>query len=374
MSEHKERIKTALAECAEQGIPDTLDLWPKVREKTADKIRRSRRFVPRTRVGWVFAIFAALLFGTGAYAASSMVNELFRGALPGGEGRVIGEEIGREQTDGGARVTLEYAYADEKYVVVGYSVRDLKEDRKLDGHPSELEPVHFDDTSGNEAELPPRVDLTDGSDRDFDMVDGTTVHAGNPEDRPTPKPNVAVFAPSEDLEPGEEHSFRLKVVLAERGMSLPGENEAPSGFVEFPYDPNPDAGPFFFDLEVPVRPVPVVEVNESVEANGITLTLERVLNSPGRPQAVICFEPPDEDHEWLPWVKHTGFASDEPITPRRLGNGCWSVTLGDRAEGRTSVTVTDLMGAPLTDEASKEDEDGTEIVGPWKFDFTVPEP
>jgi hypothetical protein len=47
--------------------------------------------------------------------------------------------------------------------------------------------------------------------------------------------------------------------------------------------PEPVGEPFVFEFEIPVLPAPVVEVNQKDTANGITLTLERVMDSPGRP-------------------------------------------------------------------------------------------
>lgn len=105
----------------------------------------------------------------------------------------------------------------------------------------------------------------------------------------------------------------------------------------------------------------------------MSLTLKQVVNSPGRPQAIICIEPPNDEYDWMPSLKHTGFASDEPITPRRAGGNCWSATLGDPIEGRASITVTKIWGPPLTEEAVKEDEDGKEIRGPWVFEFDAPD-
>lgn len=76
----------------------------------------------------------------GAYAGFPMVYEVFREALPGGAGRDFGVEIGQEQTAGGAKVTLEYAYADAGYVVVGYTVQDTEQDRTFGRFPSQLTP------------------------------------------------------------------------------------------------------------------------------------------------------------------------------------------------------------------------------------------
>jgi hypothetical protein len=62
----------------------------------------------------------------------------------------------------------------------------------------------------------------------------------------------------------------------------------------------PVAGPFIFVFEIPVRPAPTIEVNQEVEAEGVTLTLKRVVDSPVVPQAIVCFELPDDEHRWMP--------------------------------------------------------------------------
>lgn len=378
MSERRERIGEALRVCAESGVSETAVPWSEIRERALAGKRPERRstrrfrFVPRTRSGLAFAVLLVMLLGTVGFTVGfPLVYDVFREALPGGTGRDFGTKIGEEQTDGGAKVTLEYAYADSEFVVVGYSVQDLKENRNLDGHPSELSPVHADDRdrtpAEEEADLPPRVNLTDGSGQDYDLAEGSvTYHADDPDDVRQPKPNVAIFAPSEGLEPGDRHRFRLDVALEESGIFGPGDTSVP-------YDETPDVGPFSFDFEIPVGSVPVVEVSQKETANGITLTLERVLNSPGRPQGIVCFDPPNEDYLWRPSTAPTGFQVDEPLPIHELKSGCWSLTLEDPVKGPSSVKVTELLGYPQTKEAMKEDEDGKEIRGPWTFEFEAPE-
>lgn len=86
----KRHLGEILRERAGEATSGARDPWPTVRkrvagrfgervfsgpspEATAEPRRRwPRRIVPRTRVGWVVAALAALLFGTAAYAASSM--------------------------------------------------------------------------------------------------------------------------------------------------------------------------------------------------------------------------------------------------------------------------------------------------------------
>ncbi len=378
MTEQTRRLTRALEGCAERGISPTPQPWSEIEARlearTTPPARRG--FLPRTRTGMVLAAALVALFGMGAYAGFPMIQDVFTEALPGSStGRDLGTEIGQEQTDGGAKVTLEYAYADAGFVVVGYTVQDMEQDRTLGRFPSQLTPLQIDDTDltpqQEAAELPPRVVLTDGTGRDFDLVQGSvTYSADDPDDLRLPKPNVAIFKPSEGLEPSGGHRFGLKVALREQPI-VPSDFE---GMIEAPPDGLDRLGPYDFDFEVPVRPVPVVEVGQEETAGGVTLTLKRVLNSPGKPQAVVCFEPPDDDHEWRPSTAPTGFQTEEPLPVDRVEGGCWSLTLEGTVEGRSSVTVTELFGYPRTEKAMREDEDGRRIQGPWTFEFEAPAP
>jgi hypothetical protein len=408
VSEQRRRLERALRGCAERGAPaDTVDLWPGVRERvggarmvgtTTDDERgapsppsgaRPRRSLRPVHAPMALALAAlsVLILGLIVFAASGPVGDLiengppgpgapgpgettdggqpdgpaggegtadrlFAHYLPGGEGTPPGEEIGQTKTADGAKVTLERAYADEDVVVVGIEARDLDGPQKLDGPgrmgPVFLQPSLIIEEGENESDLPPRVDITDASGEAFTLVDGTTQYPGA----------AAVFEAPEGLQAGKEHRFRLEVPLSEGPMG--GEK--------------PDAGPFVFDFEIPVRPLPVVEVGQEATKGGVTITLERVVNSPSRPQAVVCFDPPNDDYLWRPSTAPTGFQREEPLPVRGLGGGCWSLTLDEPVEGRSSVTVTEIWGPPRTEQAAQEDEDGKEIRGPWTFEFEAPAP
>jgi hypothetical protein len=146
-------------------------------------------------------------------------------------------------------------------------------------------PSLWDDTGGNEAELPPYVKIMDASGQDFDAVGGGTLLG------PQRTGAEAVFDVPEGIEPGRAHRFRLEVPL----------EEEPRVGVKVSEKPKP--GPFVFDFEVPVQPAPTIEVDRTVEAEGIEITLERVVDSPVVPQAVLCFEPPDDEHLWEPLLE-----------------------------------------------------------------------
>ena len=180
-----------------------------------------------------------------------------------------------------------------------------------------------------------------------------------------PKEHLAVFAPSERLKAEGEQRFRFKIAVEETGIFLPGKNSAPA-------NPDSKVGPFAFDLEVPVRPAPVVQVDEEDTAEGISVTLDRVVNSPELPQAWICFEPLDDDYrDWTPWLAaQDSGPENEAMSPFQVGDGCWSLTLAGPVEGRSSITVAALDGFPRDPSDMRE---GPKTVrGPWTFEFEAP--
>ena len=379
MTERRELVEKALRRFAEDGVPENVDLWPEIRERTAADGRRGSlrtKFLPRTRMGLAFSVLAALLVMTGAgYAAAGLVYARFQEELPGANARDVGEEIGQEQTIDGARVTLEWAYADEEFVVISYSVKDLEDDRRNAGRRAQLEPVFVGKDDAEAGRGPDcRATLTNEGGEELGMIDGTFESAGpgdGPEVLRMPKSNSAVFEVPDGLETGRNHRFHLEIPLEETPTTFPSMASMEEGEDALRFEPKPPIGPFVFDFELPVRPAPTVELDQKAAASGVEVTLDRVVNSPARPQAVICFSPPDAEHEWYPMVEAVP-ANREPIETLPLGNGCWSAPLYERTEGRSSVTVTELVAMPGEDAAEPEMMQPETLPGPWRFDFELP--
>lgn len=398
MTEQRERLEKTLRGCAEIGVPDTIDLWPEIRESVdtravaeRGRFRRWRRFVPNTRVGWAFAALLVLLFGMGAYAATGLLYEMFRDELPGAQEPVVGEQLdmAHKQAASGAEVTVQWAYADTSYVVVGFNLKDLEEGRRVEGHHVDLEPIIVIDEGGYERkidkEFPERASLTDEAGNEFGVIDGGGLMSESPENMMKgPAANTVVFAAQDKIEPVNGHRFHLEIPLQAYPIVSPEEKEV---------TPEPVGKPFVFDFEVPVRPAPVIEIDQKVEANGITLTLDRVVNSPGRPQAVVCFDPPDYRHKWWLgdnvrmggplWFTYPfdGGLERGPLsaypdgylgsTPAEMDR-CHAVGLRPDRSGNYSFEVEDLEGWPK-DERVSGPEDIKKIQGPWRFNFEVPE-
>jgi len=122
-----------------------------------------------------------------------------------------------------------------------------------------------------------------------------------------------------------------------------------------------------------------IKVGQTVEANGVPMTLDRVENSPARSQAILCFDPPrDEEFTWVPVIERPNIAESDVFSnelsykerPEKT-TGCVGYDLfrslsGD--PGSHSITVTELQGRTTINANPDET-----IVGPWTFEFEVPE-
>ena len=351
MTEQTRRLKRALHGRAERGISPTQEPWAEIEgrleARTAAPTRR--RFVPRTRTRLALVAALVVLFGMGAYAATDWAYKHFRSELPGARGPASGEQLSLVQTANGARVSLEWAYADSRNVVVGYNIKDLEGDRRVAGRPAELSSYDW---------------LTDESGTDIPLIGGQRSSSGNR--RPLEEtPGSVVFAPRKALKPGN-HEFQLKMHLVAR--ALPDGNRSERV-----------GEPLLFDFEIPVSPARIIETNQTVEASGVTLTLEHVVNSPARPEAEICYGSPDTDYDWAIYSdtfpqRLSGFGGGPEIGEKRA---CTTMLLTESPKGRSTVTVAELEGTPG---CPPGDDNGCSIPrsrvetieGPWTFKLTAP--
>ena len=330
--------------------------------------------------------------GNPAREALSATSQGFRPSAGQGPAYDASEKLRLTKTVHGARVTLNWVYAEEDYVSIGYQVEDLKDDRRVAGHPAELQPLlgfgygkptpreeKYLEKSGLGTDI---VALTDERGTKFRMVDNSGEFSAGPKPVEGPLENLVAFKPKEGLEPTKEHDFRLKVPLYESAVvGLQGKQPPPE---PFPGDP------FVFEFEIPVHDVHVVDVNQKATAKGVTLGLDRVIDSPGRPRAVICYEPPDDEHYWFSYGGGAGVFQDgwsrsgwaETGSMRAVPPGkCQKLMLEGPAEGLSSVEVKRLEGEPDCPynnakdfEACYEKIGYRTIRGPWRLEFEVPNP
>jgi hypothetical protein len=140
----------------------------------------------------------------------------------------------------------------------------------------------------------------------------------------------------------------------------------------------PVGDPFFFDLRVSVREAPVIEVNQTVEASGVPITLKHIVNSPVRTNAYLCFDPPEGEYDW-PLAKTRPLEGARPASSSvnysrhpeggAVEEGCATYTYPETLYDKPGVhhlTVTELRpSSPNVKGAVK---------GPRRFSFEVPQP
>lgn len=344
--------------------------------------------LPRSCGGWALAfLLLSLVLVAAAYSVRDDLYRTYLGLQPdaqnvGKAAYAASERLKLSKTAGGARVTLNSVYAEEEHVIVGYQVEDLTNGRRVGEHPAELQPLlGFE---GDEQRYRKQglgsdiVELTDESGTKFRMVNNSgSVSEGPNNMAGGPLQNMAAFEPEQGLEPGEKHRFSLKVPLVEMPVVQLGQERPPP---EEPFG----GGPFIFDIEVPVKAVQVVDVGQKVTAEGVTLTLDRVINSPGRPQAVICYEAPDDGHSWfLHGGKGTDFGGWGSSGGMRgvKSSGCQKLLLNGPLKSRSSLEVVTIEGMPDCPQGDAKVAEacfariGERMInGRWRFEFEVPDP
>ncbi|MFO7781043.1 MAG: DUF4179 domain-containing protein [Spirochaetia bacterium] len=326
--------------------------------------------VPTTRLGWASLILALLLtFSAVVYAAVPAVGRLFQQepGLQHVEQADLVQELDLSQTVNGVTVTLERAYADANRIAVGYSVKDPDGQR-----------YHTD-----------RLTVTDADDTVFPGTTGLGA-AGK----------SAIFGI--ELPPGEEADvlcfdaaavegtpaeLDLRLVVEVRELVLPTDTEGPSptpagspakpGEPMVELEPMPQGavvGTFTFDFNVPFIPGRVAAVNQTVEAAGVAVRLERVVITPSETRVTLRFDPPaDVETSWTSIVtlkapgdvrsrsRFYAVADDSPV--HTYG---FLAPLYDR-RGEWTLTVNELVGTELVPPYND-----VRLAGPWVFRFRVP--
>lgn len=369
----EQQVAQILAGIAEDDVPATLDLWPAIRAQVQPRRGSSRRAhrIPVTRLGWAGLLLGALLlFGGVAYALNPALGQVLRVFFPGWqhiEEAHLAQEINLSQTLDGVTVTLERVYADANQIVIGYTVKGLADQN-----------LHVS-----------RMSLTDEQGRAFSEMAGAGV-TGNSEllgVQLPPGEGAYVTAFDASVVEGKPKSQHLhltmhlvKLVTVEAVTpTVPLPEPSEPGVIVAPAQALREeivGDPFTFDFSVPFIPGQTVEVQQTVEAAGVAMKLERVAITPSETRAVLCFEPPD-DIEWTLLADldaGDGGALHGGVVGRLddvSGQECQRVSYMESLTGKPgewTLTVTELVGTDLSQIPSKQ----IRLAGPWVFRFRVP--
>ncbi|MFP3895394.1 MAG: DUF4179 domain-containing protein [Anaerolineales bacterium] len=346
----------------DQGVSERSKGW------RVPSLRRllPQALMPVTHLGWAALLLGLLLtFSAVGYAVAPAVGRLFQqeAGLQHVEQADLVQELDLSQTVNGVTVTLERAYADANRIVVGYRVEGPK------GR-------HYDE----------RVTLTE-DDTVFPMTTGFGTRGQSDIYNVSLPPGEGAYVLSFDASPvegaPEELDLRLTMELREivpptdTPDSSPGSSSDPAEPMVVELEPMPQedvVGTFAFDFSVPFIPGRVAEVNQTLEAAGVTMKLERLVVTPSETRAYLRFDPPTEvETSWTSIVtlKAPGerksreyfyaVADDSPV--HIYG---FPASLYER-RGEWTLTVAELVGTELV--PPYED---VRLAGPWVFRFRVP--
>ncbi len=324
------------------------------------------RLIPATRLGWAsLALAAFLILGAASYTAGTVMDVLFSNA-GGGHFEEAGlvQELELSKTIDGYTVALERAYADANQLIVGYTVSGPPDNGRAEPHGSVLT-----DSQGNAFPGITGVGVTGRSD-----VLGLTLLPGTGSYVTAYDTSAVQGGPAElDL------SFRVELSLfASPGADPdPPVQVGPSTFIAVQGSPPESVvGPFDFELAVPFISGRVVDVKRTVEAAGISVTLERLVITPSETRAILSYDPPHAEmsRTALAALDPPGGGSIESSQGRDIDSKTSALSfredLRDRY-GRWILTVTELVDfvrQPVAGEIHQ-----TRVAGPWVFRFEVPE-
>lgn len=366
-----DQFKYSLQQIAANNIPDDVNVWPAVQQRVSSRQARTvaRRMLPTTRLGWATFAFMILL-PVGLVLSSTLRDMYLQGdaALLYIEREGLNEHLDLQQTVNGFTFDLQRVYADANRIVIGYTVSgDLRETKNRQFSTS----LDLLDADGNR--IPGGAMTFDDEARDGIME------------------AVVSFDPS-----GMEQLPETLHAVIDLGRSEPTS------------DPGQWSGQKVasasFDFPLPARANTarrVVDVNQTVEANGIALTLEQIRVSPTTAVASVCGVDPAADKltDWVTFgtlaTKPNGSDQVEK-DPSDMGSktDCQKIrfyaphfyTRG----GKWTLMVTKLFGTdPVLWQAQEQafakanaegrvlrqsPDTSRTITGPWTFRFTVPQP
>ena len=319
-------------------IEPSLEWWDRTISNVTGQTKSSRwyGFTPQTRLAWVLLpLLILLLIGGTVYAASPVMRELFQKLAGHIENKGLVQELNVSQTIDGVTVRIERAYADSNVVLVGYTVSGPK--NNYNANVGEL-------STADGQELPGMLGIG--------VVPGSEEILGKWDD----SERLAVIASFD--------TSKLAGLPAELNLKMEIEVEEAGMFEKS----GKTTGPFVLEFTLPFNSGKVIEVNQTVEAAGIPITLEKVVISPWVTQVVVQFQPPYSTANHPVPIISLELPTGNQDSKAFVSSPSGQYFLGDNTEkhGEGTVIISELVSKP------GPGTDNNRISGPWIFHFQVP--
>jgi hypothetical protein len=332
----------------------TLAWWDRTISNVTGQNKRSRwfGFVPKTRLAWVLLPLLLIFISGTVYAASTVIGEFFQ-KYTGGVGKNgLAQEMDLSQTINGVTVRLERAYADSNVVLLGLSISG---------------PTDYFTWGG-------KLATVDGQNISGPLVQGFKPGSTKVFDNWAPSERAAVVDTFDTSSlTGVASELNLNLTIPVRDWTNPENNTTVVGV-------------FTFNFKVPVHPGKIVDVNQTVEAAGIPITLQKVEISPYQTK-VILQSADEKDSNIIPIIslvmpsgESVASASDQMLGPSSAHNfpgdftgqhGEWTVTISELVFPADITQGTEVPGSGgmiIMNNGSNTNR----LSGPWVFHFNVP--
>ncbi|MCC6801482.1 MAG: DUF4179 domain-containing protein [Anaerolineae bacterium] len=316
------------------------------------------------------ALVAALVIVTVAYAVDALLQRIinYDAGLKAVNDAELGTPLNLSQTVDDLTVNLQWVYADENRISLGYVVSG---EGPLDSPAQDYYPrdMVLSDGDGNVFPSAGGMGYTGEGGEAAQVSSFDTSKVGSlPETL-----NLHLELRVEIMTHDARATLEAKPTPAPDATSVV-EQIGPGDFpFSGPY------GPFVFDFSVSSKPSRIINFNQTVTDQDVPITLKRVIIAPSQTRVEVCFDPPvEKEGGWalIPFLSINGsdlLTENPPVAPGEQlleGTNCHSLiynaAFGDRT-GDWSLRIQELVGFG----ASGADALQTRISGSWVFHFTV---
>jgi hypothetical protein len=374
---NEEKLEQELRDCFQsqtETIEPTLNWWDKTISNVIGQNKQPRRFgfTPRRRLAWALIPLVGLLIGGTVYAASPAMHDVLGRFFGHIENSGLAQDMDLSQTINGVTVRLERAYADSNVVLLGCTVSG----------------------PGDNYNLPDlRLSTTDGQNLPFNYAVGISrvkeiMGNWDPSER-----SVVLGVFDASVISGTTGSINLKLTLPVQQMTyltttLPSQSAvtgtdtestglSASGPVLEITENSPDVilvGEVTFDFTIPVHKGKVVDVNQTVTAAGIPVTLAKVVISPFETRAVFSYAQTDSTgyiNGRISMVLPSGKSVDADGSFDL--DGVHRASFTDNYTGIHGAATLTLNEMLRKTPAGADGSSGIErLEGPWVFHFNLP--
>jgi len=306
--------------------------WHNAISRVVVQRHRSRwsGLIPKTRLAWAFLPLIVLLVGGAVYGASSLLSELFQKHAPQIEEAGLAQELDLSQTINGITVSLERAYADSNVVLVGFTVS---------GPDARYQPEVGELFTADGQKLPGMIGVGSRSKEIMGNWNASELAM------------IYTFDTSSLKDVSSELSLILETEVAD--LPVIGKSQTL-------------AGTFKFEFIVPFHSGKSINIGQTVEAAGVSVTLDKVVISHWGARAVLQL--PNGD-KYAPIVS-LAFPNGDSVNgvfSKHMDASMVNYFTGDFT-GQSGVWTMNVSELVLVNTDTPQQR----LAGPWVCQFDVP--